>query len=214
MKIIKTLLALSTIMLFTGCVTSAHYTGKEPLKKNYGIVLASATADNYLGSTLYAEIGLVNIKSGEKIDLQNKVCRIKKDSPGMGLLVQLFIEDKEDQIEIKNHCGSLLIGEIKSGKYLLKSVFITSVNNAKGGYASVSGYPIIKKEIVEIKDGEIVYIGNVDIENLTMDYNYKIRTAEISMINNLERDKKIFNRDYPLLKKIMIKDSSIILESK
>ena len=205
-------------ILFTACAPflqkDGYYTGEKAVKMNYGVILASATAGNNFGSALYSSIVLVNINTGEKFDLQNKVCRIKKDSPGMGLLAQLFIEDKEDQIEIEKHCGSLLVGEIKSGEYLLKSVSVMSVNNAKGGFASRMSYPLLEKRKVTIYYGKIVNIGNIDIDIFSINGYFQIVKGTISMLNNYERDTKIFKRDYPLLEKTIVKDSSIVLDKK
>ena len=84
MIIIKSLLLLIIPILFTACAPflqkDGYYTGEKAVKMNYGVILASATAGNNFGSALYSSIVLVNINTGEKFDLQNKVCRIKKDT--------------------------------------------------------------------------------------------------------------------------------------
>ena len=215
---IKIFVLLIIAILFTGCASflqkDGYYTGEKAIKKDHGIVLSSVTVNSNVGSALYVSISLVNIETGEKIDLENKICRIKKDSPGMGPLAQLFIEDKPDQIDLEGRCGSLLVGEVQSGKYLIKSISITSVNNAVGGYASTMSQTLKEKKTVEIKDSQIVYIGNVDANITFAEFSFLIYNGTISMINNYERDEKVFKRDYPLLKKTIVKDSSIVLKVK
>ena len=218
MKKLKIIFLLSLVLLFTSCTSliykDGYYSGKEPIKQNFGIIVASATADKYYGPALVAYLSLENIETNEKIDLQNAICKVKKDSPGIGPLAKVIMGDKpiEDQIVLETKCGSLLVGEIKTGRYELKYIRLVSNDIAQGGFVSSLRYTPSKKEIIDIKDGEIVYLGRINLESLNMNKGFQIRSVSISMSDEYNLDAKVFQEEYNLLKNSEIKNNSLQLK--
>mgnify|MGYP005990226465 CR=1 FL=1 len=224
MNKLKIIVLLGIILMFTSCASvfmkDGYYSGEVPIKKDFGVVFASTTADKNIGNVLLTYVRLENVKTKKKTTLESRTCRITSKSRGMGPLAKMIInwqsdgKPLNDQIETDTKCGTLLVAEVESGKYQLKRIRIESYDNGPAETRTRLYYRPSKKIIIDIKDNETVYLGSIHTDILRMSRGYHIRSASISMNDNYIYDSKIFKQEYKILEDSLIKNSSIILEKK
>ena len=216
MKKIKVLfLSIFVMLFFTSCVTKdAYYSGEKSLKKNKGLVLASAIANIEFGSHLFALIDIVNTRTHEEITLENRVCQVKKKD--VGLLAQVFVseEKSKDIIETSKTCGNIITGEVATGKYELKQIKVFSQSISSGMLVSRVKYIPTDKHYFTIDDSEVTYIGNVDILISKTNMLSHILGGVIGMNDQYELSKNILKKYFQKLQNSKITNSSIYLKPK